>query len=119
MNFRTPRCFAALCAVTLAGALPAAAKTVAMPDLSRSAVQSACSRAGGVSYGIHDLGSAYGCKGRNSSIDCSPDGTCFGYVPDLARLPANSADAVLGLTNSGRPTRVGPVDSRITPLVQP
>ncbi|GAB2174762.1 hypothetical protein DLREEDagr8_03200 [Dongia sp. agr-C8] len=90
-----------------------------MRPLSRSAVDTACARAGGTAYGIRDTDAEYGCRARDSSVTCSPDGTCFGYVPDLARLPSNSLDAVLGISISGKPIKIGPVDDRITPLAQP
>ncbi|WP_395019666.1 hypothetical protein [Dongia sp.] len=119
MKSRMPCLIGLLGGVLLATAMPASAKTVAMPPLSRSAVEIACARAGGSAYGVRDSETEYGCRTRESSVTCAPDGTCFGYVPDLARLPANSLDAVLGVIVSGKPIKVGPVDSRITPLAQP
>lgn len=109
----------ALCCVMLVSALPAVAKTIPMRPLSRGEVASACSRAGGSSFGTHDDTSSYGCASRNGTVECSPDGTCLGYVSDLQRMPSNSLDAVLGAGVSGQPIRIGPAERRVTPLVQP
>jgi hypothetical protein len=119
MKSPMPWLFRALCCVMLLSALPAAAKTIPMRPLSRGEVQTACSRAGGASFGTHDDTSSYGCASRNGTVECSADGTCLGSVSDLMRMPSNSLDAVLGAGVSGQPIKVGPVNQRVTPLVQP
>jgi len=118
MESRMPWLVGALCCVMLAGAMPAVAKTVPMRSVSRNAVDSACSRAGGAAYGLLDDGGSYGCTSRVGSVVCSADGTCFGYISDLVRMPANSLDAVLGVRVSGQPTRIGPADRRIMRRVE-
>jgi hypothetical protein len=119
MRSRMPWLVGLLSGVLLASALPVSAKTVSMRPLSRAAVEAACTRVGGAAYGTREADTEYGCRARNSSVACAPDGTCFGYVPDLVRLPANSLDAVLGVVDSGKPVKIAPVDDRIVPLVQP
>jgi hypothetical protein len=108
-----------LCGLMLATAMPAVAKTVPMRPMSRGAVDNACSRAGGSSFGTHDTDGSYGCNSNRGSVECAADGTCVGYVSDLLRMPANSLDAVLGTGVSGQPIRIGPAEKRIMPLVQP
>lgn len=119
MKSRMPWLIGLLCGAMAASAMPASAKTVTMRPLSRSAVESACARAGGAPFGIRDEATEYGCKAQNGSVNCTPDGTCLGYVPDLARLPSNSLDAVLGVSASGQPIKIGPVNDRVVPVVQP
>jgi len=108
-----------LVTVMLLTALPAAAKSIAMPTLSRSTVENACNRANGGAYGVRDDGKQYGCVSRSGSVNCSPDGRCYGYVPDLLPVTANSIDAVLGVRINAGPIKIGPKDDRIVPLVQP
>jgi hypothetical protein len=113
MNARMPWLLGAFGIVMAAAALPADAKTVSMPALSRGAVEQACSRAGGASYGIHDESSPYGCSALLGKVECSPDARCEGYVYDLRPIPANSLEAVLGAGVHAGPTRIGPTDRRI------
>jgi hypothetical protein len=102
-----------LCGATLAGAVPAAAKMIPMQPVSRSAVDAACSRAGGTPFaGEGDAGS-YGCTSHSGSVNCSADGDCSGFVSDLLRMPSNSLDAVLGAGVNGQPVRIGPADRRV------
>jgi hypothetical protein len=107
-----------LCGLMLASAMPAAAKSVPMRPMSRGAVDNACGRAGGSSFGTHDSDGSYGCSSNRGSVECAPDGTCIGFVSDLLRMPANSLDAVLGARVSGQPTRIGPADHRIMRRVE-
>jgi hypothetical protein len=104
----------------LATAMPAEAKGVQMRPVSRSAVEAACSRAGGSTYGIRDPQTNYGCTSRRGSVDCASDGSaCFGNVADLLPMPTNSLDGILGARVSGKPIKIGPTEKRITPLMQP
>jgi len=119
MNARMPWLIGALGIVLLASALPAAAKTINMPGLSRNAVAQACSRAGGSSYGIRDEGQPYGCVSGAGKVDCSPDARCVGYVSDLLPLPASSLDAVLGASVHAGPIKIGSKDARVVPVVAP
>lgn len=119
MKTRLPWLVVALCSAILGSAMPAFAKAIPMRPVSRSAVDSACSRAGGSSFGIQDETGSYGCTSPHGSVNCSADGDCSGYVSDLLRMPSNSLDAVLGAGVSGQPIRIGPADHRIAPLAQP
>jgi hypothetical protein len=96
---------------------PAAAKTIPLDTLSRNRVESACSRAGGSTFGFRDDTAAYGCETRRGSVVCQPDGQCLGYVSDLVRMPASSIDAILGGRMNGQPIRIGRADPRIAPRV--
>ena len=97
---------------------PAAAKTIALDTLSRNRVESACSSAGGSTFGIRDDSATYGCDTRRGSVVCTPDGQCLGYVSDLLRMPASSAYAILGVRMNGHPIRIGPADARIMRRVE-
>jgi hypothetical protein len=94
------------------------AKSIPMRPLARAAVASACSRAGGSSFGTHDDDGPYGCDSRSGTVQCAADGTCVGYVSDLLRMPSNSLDAVLGANVRGQPIKIRPADHRIAPAVQ-
>jgi|AraplaMF_Col_mMF_1032025.scaffolds.fasta_scaffold00033_111 hypothetical protein len=113
MYARMPWLLGAFAIVTVATAMPAAAKSVPMPALSRGAVDQACTRAGGVAYGVHDDNVPYGCSALLGKVDCSPDARCEGYVYDLRPIPANSLEAVLGGGVHAGPTKIGPTDRRI------
>jgi hypothetical protein len=115
MKSRMSWLLGALCGAILMGTFPAAAKDISMRPLSRTAVESACSRAGGTSFGTLDEGAAYGCTSRSGAVYCEPDGTCSGSVSDLLPMPGHSLDAVLGAGERGEPIRIGPVDDRIAP----
>jgi hypothetical protein len=95
---------------------PAAAKTIGMPSYSRAAVDQACGRAGGRSFGLYEEGAVYGCISRQGRVECAPDGTCTGYVSDLLPLPASSLDAVLGGGPHSGPIKIGATDRRISPV---
>jgi hypothetical protein len=101
--------------VLLVTASPASAKTIPMPGFSRTAVDQACTRAGGQAYGVHDDGQPYGCVSHQGSAECSPDGRCEGYVSDLLPLAASSLDAVLGAGVRAGPIKIGAADRRIAP----
>jgi hypothetical protein len=107
-----------LVGVMVVNVMPAAAKSVPMRPVSRSAVDAACSRAGGSAFGIHDDSGSYGCSANRGSVECADDGTCFGSVSDLLPLAANSLDAVLGVRVRGQPIKIGPADHRIMRSVQ-
>lgn len=98
---------------------PAVAKTIPMRPMSRGAVESVCSRAGGATFGLHEESGSYGCVSGHGQVECSSDGACLGYVSDLVRMPANSIEAVLGVGSRGQPIKIGPAERRITPIVQP
>lgn len=117
MNARMPLLLGAsgmvmVATVMVATALPAAAKNIPMPALSRGAVDQACKRAGGAGYGTHDDG-PYGCLSHAGKVDCSADGHCEGYVSDLRPSPANSLEAILGGGVHAGPTKIGPSDRRV------
>jgi hypothetical protein len=118
MISRMPWRVGVLCGVMLASVMPAGAKTIPMRPMSRGAVDSTCSRAGGASFGTHNDDGSYGCDSGRGSVVCAADGTCVGYVSDLMRMPAGSLDAVLGARVNGPPTRIGPADHRITRRVE-
>jgi hypothetical protein len=117
MKSRMSWLLGALCGAMLVGAFPAAAKNISMRPLSRTAVESACSRAGGTSFGTLDEGTAYGCTSHGGAVYCEPDGSCSGSVSDLLPMPASSLDAVLGAGGRGEPIKIGPVDERVAPAV--
>jgi hypothetical protein len=117
MKSRIPWLAVMLSAVMLTSAMPALAKTIPMRPMSRGAVDSACSRAGGSSFGIHDDAGSYGCLSRRGRVECTPDG-CTGFVSDLVRMTGNSLDAILGAGNSGQPIKIGPSERRIMRQVQ-
>lgn len=98
---------------------PAVAKTIPMRPMSRGAVESVCSRAGGAAFGLHDESASYGCVSGHGQVECSSDGSCLGYVSDLVPMPANSIEAVLGVGRRGQPIKIGPAERRITPIAQP
>jgi hypothetical protein len=105
-----------LLSVATLGSTAAVAKTIPMRPMSRSAVESVCSRAGGATFGLHDDSGPYGCVSGHGQVECSSDGACLGYVSDLVRMPANSIEAVLGVGGRGEPIKIGPAERRITPI---
>ena len=117
MNARIPCFLGTLGLAILATALPAAAKNINMPSFSRSAVEAACHRAGGASYGVREQGQPYGCTTQHGRVDCSPEAECSGYVSDLVPLPASSLDAVLGAGVHAGPIKIGASERRISPVV--
>jgi len=119
MNARMPWLLAVLGILMLSTALPAAAKTINLPAFSRNAVSSACTRAGGNAYGIHEEGLPYGCATQKGRVECSPDAECAAYVSDLLPQAATSLDAILGGGLRAGPIKIGATERRITPAVQP
>jgi len=118
MNTRIPCFLGTLGLVMLTTALPAAAKNVNMPTLSRGAVEAACTRAGGASYGVREQGGPYGCTSQHGRVDCSPEAECVGYVSDLLPLAGSSLDAVLGAGVHAGPIKIGASDRRISPVAE-
>ena len=108
------------CAVFLAACIVtpslSVAKTVSMRPLSRSAVESACDRAGGAAFGTRETAAPYGCKTLSGLVVCTPDaGNCSGQVSDLTPMPSGAINEILGAGRSGQPVRLGPVDARVEP----
>ena len=108
-----------LCLALLVGALsmahqPADAKTVNMGVLSRSAVKSACDRAGGHSFGIYDENSAYGCENDRAIVNCTPDSLCAGFINDMVPVTGNSLRVILGGQPSGAAKMVQPVNAQVS-----
>jgi hypothetical protein len=118
MKSRIPWLVVVLSGVMLASTMPAFAKIIPMRPASRGAVDSACARAGGSAYGIHDDTGSYGCASRRGQVECTPDGGCSGYVSDLAPMTGNSLDAILGVRLNGRAIKIGPTEKRISRQVQ-
>lgn len=106
-------------AVILAGASHAQAKIINMGLISRSDVKSACNRAGGLSFGIDNLNSNYGCAGRIADVTCTIDHVCRAIVSDTRPMTGNSLDYVL-THNKPVPaaTMLQPLDLRVGPLKQ-
>jgi hypothetical protein len=116
MAVRIPWCFGILCCILLMANHAASAKTVAMRPLSRSAVATACDRAGGAGFGFGDSGARYGCTTQSGSVVCEPDESdCTGYVSDLLPMPGSSINAILGAAAATGPTRLKPLDERVAP----
>lgn len=123
MKSRIPWLVVALSGVVLSGVMvastmPAVAKVVPMRPMSRGAVDSACARAGGSAYGIHDDTGSYGCASGRGQVECTQDGDCVGYVSDLVRMTGSSLDTVLGVRLNGRAIKIGPSEKRISRQVQ-
>ena len=107
-----------LVSMIVVDAMPAAAKSFPMAPVSRSAVDAACSRAGGSAFGIRDDSGSYGCSSQRGQIECTQDSVCFGSVADLLPLASNSLDEVLGARIRAQPIKIGPADRRIMRSVQ-
>jgi hypothetical protein len=93
----------------------AEAKSISMGALSRSAVKSACDRAGGQSFGINDETAVYGCANSFGTVNCTPDSNCEGFIQDMRPVAGNSFSIILGNGRSHGPTKVDPVDARVNP----
>lgn len=104
---------AAGCGLSLLFAQSAAAKVINLGTMSRTAVQQACQRSGGSTFGMEAEDNGYGCRSDHGQIICSADSNCDGLVSDLIPMTGNSADAVLGGGQRSGPSRVVPVSPRI------
>ena len=93
----------------------AQAKSIAMGALSRSAVKSACDRAGGQSFGINDEAAVYGCANSFGSVNCTPDSNCEGFIQDMRPVAGNSLWIILGNGRTHGPSKVDPVDAKVQP----
>ena len=97
----------------------AAAKMIQMGAQSRSAVATACERAHGLSYGLDDDTAEYGCYAANATITCSPDAACYAAMRDMAPTTGNSLNRLLGLTSSGGPIAIQPLERSIRAADKP
>jgi len=108
---------AAGCGLSLLFSQTAAAKVINLGTLSRTAVQQACQRSGGSTFGMETDDNGYGCRSDRGQIVCSADSNCDGLVPDLIPMTGNSADAVLSGGERSGPSRVAPVSPRLNSTV--